>query len=84
MLLLDEPAAGVPKSESAAIFEAIAALPDDISVLFIEHDMDLVFRFATHILVQVQGRLLVEGTPEEIAKDPTVREVYLGSAAHHG
>jgi branched-chain amino acid transport system ATP-binding protein len=84
VLLLDEPAAGVPKSESAAIFEAIAALPDDISVLFIEHDMDLVFRFATHILVQVQGRLLVEGTPEEIAKDPTVREVYLGSAAHHG
>ncbi|MDF1553086.1 MAG: ABC transporter ATP-binding protein [Deferrisomatales bacterium] len=84
VLLLDEPAAGVPRSESAAIFEAIAALPEDISVLFIEHDMDLVFRFATHIFVQVQGRLLVEGTPGEIATHPTVREVYLGSAAHHG
>ena len=84
VLLLDEPAAGVPKSESAAIFEAIAALPSDISVLFIEHDMDLVFRFASHIFVQVQGKLMVEGPPEQIATDPVVREVYLGSANHHG
>jgi len=84
VLLLDEPAAGVPKSESAAIFEAIAALPADISVLFIEHDMDLVFRFASRISVLVQGRLLVEGTPEEISADPVVREVYLGSTTRHG
>ena len=84
VLLLDEPAAGVPKSESAVIFEAITALPTDISVLFIEHDMDLVFRFASHIFVQVQGKLMVEGTPEQIATDPVVREVYLGSANHHG
>jgi len=84
VLLLDEPAAGVPKSESSAIFEAIAALPPDISVLFIEHDMDLVFRFANRISVLVQGRLTVEGTPDEIAADPVVREVYLGSAANHG
>lgn len=83
VLLLDEPAAGVPRGESAAIFEAIAALPADISVLFIEHDMDLVFRFASRISVQVQGRLLVEGTPDEIAADPVVREVYLGTAVHH-
>jgi len=82
VLLLDEPAAGVPKSESAAIFEAIAALPADISVLFIEHDMTLVFRFASRISVLVQGRLLVEGAPEDIARDPLVREVYLGSSAH--
>jgi ABC-type branched-subunit amino acid transport system ATPase component len=84
VLLLDEPAAGVPKNESAAIFEAIAALPADISVLFIEHDMDLVFRFASRISVLVQGRLLVEGTPGEISADPVVREVYLGSTARHG
>ncbi|MHB8764916.1 MAG: ABC transporter ATP-binding protein [Deferrisomatales bacterium] len=83
VLLLDEPAAGVPKSESSAIFEAIAALPADISVLFIEHDMNLVFRFASRISVLVQGRLLLEGTPDQIAADPVVREVYLGSAGHH-
>lgn len=80
VLLLDEPAAGVPKSESAALFQVIADLPKEISVLFIEHDMDLVFTFASHITVLVQGAILVEGTSEDIAKDPLVREVYLGGA----
>jgi ABC-type branched-subunit amino acid transport system ATPase component len=83
VLLLDEPAAGVPRDESADLFAAIAALPADITVLFIEHDMNLVFRFATRIIVLVAGGILVEGTPEEIAADPRVREVYLGGA-HHG
>lgn len=83
VLLLDEPAAGVPKSESAALFEVIAALPEDISVLFIEHDMNLVFTFATHIHVLVQGAMLISGPPDKIAHDPQVREVYLGSK-HHG
>lgn len=82
VLLLDEPAAGVPKSESGALFEVIAALPDDISVLFIEHDMNLVFTFASFITVLVQGAILVEGTPKDIQSDPLVREVYLGGA--HG
>lgn len=82
VLLLDEPAAGVPKSESAALFEAIAALPTEISVLFIEHDMNLVFTFASMITVLVGGKILVEGTPAEIANDPRVREVYLGNGAH--
>tara|TARA_R110002126_G_scaffold291732_1_gene456147 strand:+ start:7033 stop:7794 length:762 start_codon:yes stop_codon:yes gene_type:complete len=82
VLLLDEPAAGVPKSESAALFEAIAALQADISVLFIEHDMNLVFTFASRITVLVQGRILTEGSPDEIAHDPQVREVYLGGADH--
>ncbi|PCI04254.1 MAG: branched-chain amino acid ABC transporter ATP-binding protein [Hyphomicrobiales bacterium] len=82
VLLLDEPAAGIPKSESAALFEAIADLPKDISVLFIEHDMNLVFTFASSITVLVQGKVLVEGTPDEIAHDPLVREVYLGGADH--
>jgi len=78
ILLLDEPAAGVPEGESGELFEVIAALPPEISVLFIEHDMQLVFRFARRISVLVGGRILVEGTPAEIGADPRVREVYLG------
>jgi ABC-type branched-subunit amino acid transport system ATPase component len=81
VLLLDEPAAGVPKDESAELFSAIAGLAGDLTVLFIEHDMNLVFRFATRIIVMLGGRILVEGTPEEIARDPGVREVYLGEIA---
>jgi branched-chain amino acid transport system ATP-binding protein len=80
VLLLDEPAAGVPRDESRELFEVIAKLPQDISVLFIEHDMNFVFRFASRIIVMVGGRILVEGTPDEIAADPRVREVYLGKS----
>jgi branched-chain amino acid transport system ATP-binding protein len=80
VLLLDEPAAGVPRDESAQLFDAIAGLAQEITVLFIEHDMDVVFRFARRIIVMVGGRILVEGSPDEIAADPRVREVYLGSA----
>ena len=83
VLLLDEPAAGVPKEESGGLFEAIEGLSQALTVLFIEHDMDVVFRFASRIIVMVSGRILVEGTPAEIAADERVREVYLGSA-HHG
>ncbi|HJY79110.1 MAG TPA: ABC transporter ATP-binding protein [Burkholderiales bacterium] len=78
VLLLDEPAAGVPKDESAELFAAIAGLSSALTVLFIEHDMDVVFRFASLIHVMVGGRILVQGTPEEIARDERVREVYLG------
>jgi branched-chain amino acid transport system ATP-binding protein len=85
VLLLDEPAAGVPRDESAELFAAIANLSRDISVLFIEHDMNFVFRFASRIIVMVGGRVLREGSPDEIAADPQVREVYLGkSQARHG
>jgi branched-chain amino acid transport system ATP-binding protein len=80
VLLLDEPAAGVPREESAELFAAIAGLSRDITVLFIEHDMELVFRFATRVIVMVGGRVLLEGTPHEIAADPRVRAVYLGRA----
>jgi branched-chain amino acid transport system ATP-binding protein len=83
VLLLDEPAAGVPREESAELFAAIANLSTDITVLFIEHDMKFVFRFASRIIVMVGGRILLEGSPEEIAENPRVREVYLGRA-HHG
>jgi branched-chain amino acid transport system ATP-binding protein len=78
VLLLDEPAAGVPRDESKELFAAIAGLSRDIAVLFIEHDMELVFRFATTVIVMVGGSILVEGTPAEIAADPQVRAVYLG------
>ena len=78
VLLLDEPAAGVPRDESAALFAAISGLSTDLTILFIEHDMDVVFRFASRILVMVGGSILVEGTPEEIGRDARVRDVYLG------
>src|SRR5579871_1098222 len=78
VLLLDEPAAGVPREESNELFAAIAGLSRDIAVLFIEHDMELVFRFATRVIVMVGGSILLEGTPAEIASDPQVRAVYLG------
>jgi branched-chain amino acid transport system ATP-binding protein len=80
VLLLDEPAAGVPKEESAALFSAIESLSGELTILFIEHDMDVVFRFASRIIVMVGGRILVEGTPAEIGRDERVREVYLGKA----
>jgi branched-chain amino acid transport system ATP-binding protein len=82
VLLLDEPAAGVPKDESAQLFAAISNLSSELTVLFIEHDMDVVFRFASRIIVMVGGRILVEGTPAEIARDGRVREVYLGKRRH--
>jgi branched-chain amino acid transport system ATP-binding protein len=82
ILLLDEPAAGIPAGESAELFGVISELPRDVTVLFIEHDMDLVFRFAERITVMVAGRLLTEGAPAEIAADPRVKEVYLGEAQH--
>jgi len=80
VLLLDEPAAGVPKDESAVLFDAIANLSSELTILFIEHDMDVVFRFASRIIVMVGGRILVQGPPAEIARDERVREVYLGKA----
>jgi branched-chain amino acid transport system ATP-binding protein len=80
VLLLDEPAAGVPKEESAALFDAIGNLSRELTILFIEHDMDVVFRFAAKIIVMVGGRILVEGAPQDIARDERVREVYLGKA----
>jgi branched-chain amino acid transport system ATP-binding protein len=82
ILLLDEPAAGIPAGESAELFAVIAALPRDVTVLFIEHDMGLVFRFAERITVLVGGKVLTEGTPAEIGADPRVKEVYLGEAQH--
>ncbi|MDM0078133.1 ABC transporter ATP-binding protein [Variovorax sp. J2P1-59] len=83
VLILDEPAAGVPAAQSELIFERISGLPKDMTLVFIEHDMNLVFRFAERITVLVSGRVMVEGTPAEIRNDDRVREVYLGRQRHH-
>ena len=82
VLLLDEPAAGVPTIESRELFETIAQLPRDVTVVLIEHDMDLVFRFAERISVLVSGAIMAEDVPGKIAADPLVRQLYLGEAAH--
>ncbi|MEK9678435.1 MAG: ABC transporter ATP-binding protein [Rhodospirillaceae bacterium] len=82
VLLLDEPAAGVPNTESHIILDAIGGLPAEIAVLIIEHDMDVVFRFAEHITVLVRGEILAEGSPDEIAANEQVQAVYLGESHH--
>ena len=84
VLLLDEPAAGVPSSESHLILDVVAALDPDIAVLIIEHDMDVVFRFAKEITVLVQGAVFTQGTPAEIMNNEQVRAVYLGQEGHRG
>jgi len=80
VLLLDEPAAGVPEDERHEILATVEALPADVTVLLIEHDMDIIFSFADRISVLVNGSLFVEGDPDEVARDPRVKAVYLGEA----
>ena len=82
VLLLDEPSAGVPSAESGVLLDVMENLPADLSVLIIEHDMDVVFRFAQRITVLVAGKVLIEGPPAEIAADQEVRSVYLGEGSH--
>lgn len=81
VLLLDEPMAGVPRSEAQLVLDALNRLPADLAVVIIEHDMDLVFRFAQRILVLANGAVLADGSPEEIRRNDVVRSVYLGSEA---
>ena len=82
VLLLDEPAAGVPSSETALIEQALERLPPSLGVLMIEHDMDLVFRFAKRVAVLVAGEIIFDGAPADAAVDEKVREAYLGTYAH--
>jgi branched-chain amino acid transport system ATP-binding protein len=80
VLLLDEPAAGVPEAERHEILAAVAGLPADVAVLLIEHDMDIVFTFADRITVLVNGQIFVDGPPDAVARDPRVKAVYLGES----
>jgi len=79
VLLLDEPAAGVPSGETQLILDVVGGLDPRIAVLIIEHDMDVVFRFAREITVLVDGRVYARGTPAQIAAHEGVNEVYLGA-----
>jgi ABC-type branched-subunit amino acid transport system ATPase component len=78
VLLLDEPMAGVPQGEGDRLLAALDALPAELAVVIIEHDMDLVFRFARRIVVLAEGAVLADGAPDAIRRDPRVREAYLG------
>jgi branched-chain amino acid transport system ATP-binding protein len=82
VLLLDEPVAGVPSGQGRKLFELLERLPADVAVMVIEHDMDLVFRFARRITVLVEGAVLMEGEKDEVRSDPRVRDIYLGRRHH--
>jgi ABC-type branched-subunit amino acid transport system ATPase component len=80
VLLLDEPAAGIPHSETDVLLEAVYSLPTNIAILMIEHDMQVVRRFASEVTVLVGGAVLMTGTPKDVMVSEQVREVYLGHA----
>jgi branched-chain amino acid transport system ATP-binding protein len=82
ILLLDEPSAGLPSADRRALAGILLGLPSELAILLIEHDMSLVFQFAKHITVLVEGEILAEGEAEEIRRDPRVMSVYLGSHSH--
>lgn len=79
LLLLDEPTAGLAPGEVAMVTSVIGRLPKETTVLFIEHETDVAFQMATWVTVLYQGKLLAEGSPEEICRNASVNEIYLGA-----
>jgi branched-chain amino acid transport system ATP-binding protein len=79
VLLLDEPAAGLSTAQGVALFEQLTDLARDTTMLFVEHDMHLVFRFADRVSVFAGGTVIAEGTPDEIRANEDVRKAYLGN-----
>ena len=80
LLLLDEPAAGMSPAESTRLVELLSGLPPEITVLFVEHDLDLVFRLADAVTVLHLGKVLLSGTPDEVRASAEVRTAYLGTS----
>lgn len=81
LLLLDEPSAGLTTAESADVLQIVRMLEEDVTVLFVAHDMDLVFGLAERIIVLHYGQRIADGTPEEIQADPDVRKIYIGAGS---
>jgi branched-chain amino acid transport system ATP-binding protein len=80
LLLLDEPTSGMSPAETSRMIELIAGLPRTLTILMIEHDMNVVFSLADRVTVLCYGEVLATGTPAEIKANPRVREIYLGAA----
>ena len=79
LLLLDEPTAGLSAAETKLVETIVRALPRDITILLIEHDLDIAFDLADRVTVLHFGQILVDGSPAEVRKDPRVGEVYIGA-----
>jgi branched-chain amino acid transport system ATP-binding protein len=79
LMMLDEPAAGLSRAERHALIDLLLGLPRDVTLLLIEHDMDVALRVAQSVTMMHEGRVVVEGTPEEIRANKSVHELYLGS-----
>jgi branched-chain amino acid transport system ATP-binding protein len=82
LLMLDEPAAGLSPAERAMVGDIIRALPRDLTLVLIEHDMDLALGLADRVTCMHEGRILIEGAPDAIRRDARVQEVYLGTPRH--
>ena len=82
VLLLDEPAAGIPSNETELLLSALHKLPSEMAILMIEHDMKLVRDFCADVTVLVSGKILASGNAEEVMNSATVRDVYLGRSGH--
>lgn len=80
ILMLDEPASGLSQGERENLTQLLLSLPEELTLILIEHDMDVALKAAEQIVVMADGRMVASGTTEEIRHDPLVHEIYLGEA----